>query len=53
MKLTRSTTRVLITPADNPLVVGVPQPGTREFVTLELDTDEGIQGIGITFFGGP
>ena len=53
MKLTRSTTRVLSTPADNPLVVGVPQPGTREFVTLELDTDEGIQGIGITFFGGP
>ena len=53
MKLTKSTTRVLSTPADNPLVVGVPQPGTREFVTLELDTDEGIQGIGITFFGGP
>ena len=53
MRLTKSTTRVLSTPADNPLVVGVPQPGTREFVTLELDTDEGIQGIGITFFGGP
>ena len=53
MKLTKSTTRVLSTPADNPLVVGVPQPGTREFVTLELDTDEGIQGIGVTFFGGP
>ena len=53
MKLTKSTTRVLSTPADNPLVVGVPQPGTREFVTLELDTDEGIQGVGLTFFGGP
>ena len=53
MRLTKSTTRVLSTPADNPLIVGVPQPGTREFVTLELDTDEGIQGIGITFFGGP
>jgi L-alanine-DL-glutamate epimerase-like enolase superfamily enzyme len=24
---------------------------TREFVTLELGTDEGIQGVGITFFG--
>jgi len=35
------------------LVVGVPQEGTREFVTLELDTDEGLQGIGLTFFGGP
>ena len=53
MKVSHWTTRVLQTPADNPLVVGVPQPGTREFVTLELDTDEGIQGIGVTFFGGP
>lgn len=53
MKVTQWKTRVLQTPADNPLVVGVPQPGTREFVLLELDTDEGIQGIGLTFFGGP
>ena len=53
MKVTKWTTRVLQTPADNPLVVGIDQPGTREFVTLELDTDEGLQGIGVTFFGGP
>jgi L-talarate/galactarate dehydratase len=53
MKVAQWKTRVLQTPADNPLVVGVPQPGTREFVLLELDTDEGIQGIGVTFFGGP
>jgi L-alanine-DL-glutamate epimerase-like enolase superfamily enzyme len=53
MKVTRWKTRVLRTPADNPLVVGVPQPGTREFVILEVDTDEGLQGIGLTFFGGP
>lgn len=53
MKATKWTTRVLQTPADHPFVSGIPQPGTREFVTLELDTDEGIQGIGITFFGGP
>ncbi|HZA21283.1 MAG TPA: mandelate racemase/muconate lactonizing enzyme family protein [Dehalococcoidia bacterium] len=53
MKVTKWKTRVLRTPADNPLVVGVPQPGTREFVLLELDTDEGLQGIGLTFFGGP
>jgi L-alanine-DL-glutamate epimerase-like enolase superfamily enzyme len=52
MKITHARTRVLRTPADNPLVVGIPQPGTREFVTLELDTDEGVQGIGLTFFGG-
>ena len=54
MKVTRATTRVLRTPADNPLIVGVDQgDATREFVTLELDTDEGIRGIGLTFFGGP
>ena len=37
MKITHVTTRVLRTPADNPLVVGLPAPtDTREFVTLEL-----------------
>ena len=53
MKITHVTTRVLRTPADNPLVVGLPAPNdTREFVTLELGTDQGLVGIGLTFFGG-
>jgi L-alanine-DL-glutamate epimerase-like enolase superfamily enzyme len=53
MKITQVTTRVLRTPADNPLVVGLPAPtDTREFVTLELGTDQGLTGIGVTFFGG-
>src|SRR6266540_161270 len=53
MKITHVTTRVLNTPADNPLVVGLPAPtDTREFVTLELGTDEGPVGLGLTFFGG-
>jgi L-talarate/galactarate dehydratase len=53
MKITHVTTRHLRTPADNPLVVGLPAPtDTREFVTLELGTDEGLVGIGLTFFGG-
>jgi L-alanine-DL-glutamate epimerase-like enolase superfamily enzyme len=53
MKITHVTTRIVSTPADNPLVVGLPAPGgTREFVTLELGTDQGLVGIGITFFGG-
>jgi L-alanine-DL-glutamate epimerase-like enolase superfamily enzyme len=52
MKITTVTTRVLSTPADNPLVVGLPAPkDTREFVTLELGTDQGLVGIGLTFFG--
>lgn len=54
MKVTHATTRLLRTPADNPLVVGLPAGNdTREFVTLELGTDEGIEGLGLTFFGGP
>ena len=53
MKITHVTTRVLRTPADNPLVVGLPAPtDTREFVTLELGTDQGLIGVGLTFFGG-
>jgi L-alanine-DL-glutamate epimerase-like enolase superfamily enzyme len=53
MKITHVTTRVLRTPADNPLVVGLPVPtDTREFVTLELGTDQGAVGLGLTFFGG-
>jgi L-alanine-DL-glutamate epimerase-like enolase superfamily enzyme len=52
MKITHVTTRILSTPADNPLVVGLPPPkDTREFVTLELGTDQGLVGIGLTFFG--
>jgi L-alanine-DL-glutamate epimerase-like enolase superfamily enzyme len=53
MKITHVTTRILSTPADNPLVVGLPAPrDTREFVTLELGTDAGLVGVGVTFFGG-
>jgi L-talarate/galactarate dehydratase len=53
MKITHVTTRVLRTPADNPLVVGLPAPtDTREFVTIELGTDQGLVGVGLTFFGG-
>jgi L-alanine-DL-glutamate epimerase-like enolase superfamily enzyme len=53
MKITHVTTRVLRTPADNPFVVGLPAPtDTREFVTLELGTDQGAVGLGLTFFGG-
>src|SRR5213594_2079185 len=40
MKITHVTTRALPAPAD-----------TREFVTLELGTDQGAVGLGLTFFG--
>src|SRR5260370_29854054 len=52
MKITHVTPRVLRPPADNPLVVGLPAlTDTREFVTLELGTDQGLVGLGLTFFG--
>jgi L-talarate/galactarate dehydratase len=53
MKITHVTTHHLRTPADNPLVVGLPAPtDTREFALLELGTDQGLVGIGLSFFGG-
>jgi L-talarate/galactarate dehydratase len=40
-------------PADNPFVVGIATgDATREYVTVEIHTDQGIAGIGITLFGG-
>jgi L-alanine-DL-glutamate epimerase-like enolase superfamily enzyme len=54
MKVKQVVTRILSTPADNPLVVGLAVPTTtREFVTVQVVTDEDLEGIGITFFGGP
>lgn len=54
MRITHATSRILAIPGANPLVVGIPQPDIRrEWVTLELGTDEGIVGLGVTFFGGP
>jgi L-alanine-DL-glutamate epimerase-like enolase superfamily enzyme len=53
MKITGFSSHIVRTPADNPLVVGLPERNdTREFVTLELRTDEGLTGVGLTFFGG-
>src|SRR5688572_11697202 len=53
MKVTHVKTRALQTPADNPLVVGFEEKGTRDYVTVEMDTDAGVSGVGVTFFGGP
>ena len=56
MKVTRVTTRVLATLDDTPLVPGLPEPGEhvgpRELLTLELDTGEGLVGLGVTFWHG-
>src|SRR5512134_876122 len=52
MKITKIQTQVVRVPANEPLAGGPAQPGaTREFVTLRVGTDAGIEGIGYTFFG--
>ena len=52
MKITRIQTHLLRVPADEPLAGGPAFGGPfREFVTVRIDTDAGIDGLGITFFG--
>src|ERR1700741_3924974 len=52
MKITRTQSQIVRLPADEPLAGGPAFGGPfREFVTIQLETDAGIDGIGITFFG--
>jgi len=53
MKISAIQTRIVKLPADEPLADAPDNPGgTRPFVTLEVETDAGVQGIGVTYFGG-
>ena len=52
MKITHIESHVVNLPADEPLANGPAFGGPfREFVTVEIGTDDGVQGVGITFFG--
>jgi L-alanine-DL-glutamate epimerase-like enolase superfamily enzyme len=52
MKITHARSEIVALPADEPLADAPDKPGgTRPTVLLELGTDEGIEGIGFTFFG--
>jgi len=52
LKITGATARLVRLPAENRLIVGLPaRDETRDFVTLELQTDDGLTGVGLTFFG--
>jgi len=52
MKISRLRTRIVRLPADEPLANGPVAPdATRDFVTVRMETDEGIEGIGVTYFG--
>src|SRR5262245_33290388 len=53
MKIQQIITRLVRLPLEEPLVNAPPMPGMmREFVTVQIRTDDGIEGIGVTAFGG-
>jgi L-alanine-DL-glutamate epimerase-like enolase superfamily enzyme len=53
MKITHIKSQIVKLPGDEPLADGPATPGsTRDFVTLTIGTDQGIEGIGFSFFGG-
>lgn len=53
MKITRIASQVVRLPAEEPLADGPPAFGpTHDFVVLEVGTDQGLEGVGVTFFGG-
>ncbi len=52
MKITRTRSQFVRLPADEPLAGGPVFGGPfREFVTLQIETDAGIEGIGVAWFG--
>jgi len=53
VKISSIESHIVRLPAEEPLADGPPAFGpTYDFVTLEVGTDQGLQGVGLTFFGG-
>ncbi|HEX4894507.1 MAG TPA: mandelate racemase/muconate lactonizing enzyme family protein [Hyphomicrobiaceae bacterium] len=52
MKIARVRSHVLNLQADEPLADAKPMMGHREMVLCKITTADGIEGIGVTFFGG-
>ena len=53
MKITGTRTELVELPADEPLAGAAENPnGKRPIVTVSVETDEGIQGLGVCYFGG-
>ncbi len=52
MKITRIQSQIVRLPSEEPLAGGPAFGGPfREFVTLQVETDAGVEGVGVTFFG--
>src|SRR5437764_4909735 len=53
MKITGTRTDLVELPADEPLAGAAENPnGKRPIVTLRVETDEGVEGVGVAYFGG-
>src|ERR1700680_2311833 len=53
MKITRTRTHLVELPADEPLAGAAENPnGKRPIVTLRVQTDGGVEGVGVAYFGG-
>ncbi len=53
MKIQQVNINLVRLPLEEPLVGAPPMPGMlREFLTVQILTDDGIEGIGVTTFGG-
>src|ERR1700674_2082928 len=53
MKISRIRSRILVLPQEDPLANTPEDPNAaRPIVILRVDTDDGIEGIGVTFYGG-
>jgi L-alanine-DL-glutamate epimerase-like enolase superfamily enzyme len=53
MKISGIRSSIVALPADEPLADAAENPdGTRPIVTLQVETDQGVVGLGVTYFGG-
>src|SRR5271166_6769249 len=53
MKISGTRSQIVALPADEPLADAAENPNaTRPIVTLEVETDDGVSGVGVTYFGG-
>src|SRR5204862_6721712 len=53
MKITGTRTDLVELPADEPLAGAAENPnGKRPIVTVRVETDQGIEGVGVAYFGG-
>src|ERR1700757_712582 len=53
MKISGIRSQIVALPADEPLADAAENPNaTRPIVTVQIQTDEGVLGVGVTYFGG-